>query len=381
MKITVVQGAFFPVPPILGGAIEKTWDVLGREFALLGHRVVHVSRQHPDLPERETVAGVEHRRVAGFDAVRNPLLLKLLDLRYTLRALRALPDADILVTNTFWLPILARDSRRGAPYVHVARMPKGQMRLYRRAARLQGVSSAVACAICAEAPSLAQRIAVVPLPLPWAVSPPNREPGRTILYTGRIDPEKGLPLLIAAARELGPELAGWRIRIVGPADASLGGGGAAYLALLRRSAGGLPVEFAGAVFDAAQLRDEYAAASIFVYPSIAEMGETFGLAPLEAMSCGCPAVVSALACFREFIEPGKNGAVFDHRAPDAAGRLARELRRLIADEPLRQRLAADALATARRFEPTPVAEMYLADFAAVVAEQHRAVTPAAVQFT
>lgn len=367
MRITIVQGAFFPVPPILGGAIEKTWHVLGREFARQGHQVTHVSRRHPGLPDRETLGGVEYVRVSGFSSVRNPLLLKLLDLCYTLRVLRALPKADILVTNTFWLPILARDPSRGATYVHVARMPKGQMRLYGRAARLQGVSSAVVAAMAGEAPSLASRTSLVPLPIPWPAAAAVPEPERNLTYIGRLHPEKGLSLLVSALHELGEHLGGWRVRIIGPHEARYGGGGGAYLRSLRDASANLPVEFTGPIFDADRLREAYASTAIFVYPSVAERGETFGLAPLEAMSCGCPAVVSDLACFRDFIRPGENGAAFDHRAPDAAQQLARALQRWMRDEPLRRQTAAAALTSARKFEVSSVAQMYLSDFAAIVA--------------
>src|SRR5207245_4518362 len=80
------------------------------------------------------------------------------------------PAADIIVTNTFWLPIFLRNSRRGRVYVHVARYPKGQMRFYGKAARLQTPSHAVARAIAAEAPKLAQKIAVIPYPAPTSTS-------------------------------------------------------------------------------------------------------------------------------------------------------------------------------------------------------------------
>ena len=33
MNITIVQGAFKPVPPVTGGSVEKLWFDLGREFA------------------------------------------------------------------------------------------------------------------------------------------------------------------------------------------------------------------------------------------------------------------------------------------------------------------------------------------------------------
>ena len=33
MKITIVQGAFLPVPPLMGGAVENIWFALGQDFA------------------------------------------------------------------------------------------------------------------------------------------------------------------------------------------------------------------------------------------------------------------------------------------------------------------------------------------------------------
>src|SRR5947207_3269820 len=119
MRITIVQGAFLPVPPLMGGAVEKVWFALGKEFARRGHEVCHVSRRYPSLPHREVVEGVRHIRVPGFSTRRSLVTLKLLDLCYSLRVLPALPAADILVTNTFWLPMLARRRKQGRLYIHV----------------------------------------------------------------------------------------------------------------------------------------------------------------------------------------------------------------------------------------------------------------------
>src|SRR5690606_7455505 len=115
LDITLVQGAFLPVPALLGGAVEKVWHALGQEFARGGHRVVHVSRSHASLPARNLEHGVEHRRVRGYETPRSLWRLKLLDLAYSLRARRALPRADVLVTNTFWLPAIERRASRGRP--------------------------------------------------------------------------------------------------------------------------------------------------------------------------------------------------------------------------------------------------------------------------
>src|ERR1700726_4202774 len=196
MKITIVLGAFLPVPPVMGGAVEKVWFALSQEFARRGHEVVLVSRSLPELPRSETHAGVKHFRVRGFDTPRSLLWLKFLDLIYSVRTMSIVsairtdsscgePAADIIVTNTFWLPILVRNSKRGQVYVHVARYPKGQMRFYGKAARLQTPSVAVARAVAAEAPKLAQKIAVIPYPAPGRTSesePPQfAERQKTIL--------------------------------------------------------------------------------------------------------------------------------------------------------------------------------------------------------
>src|SRR5436853_5985841 len=196
MKITVVLGAFFPVPPTMGGGVEKVWFTLASEFVKRGHEVVMVSRKMPELLCEETIGGVRHLRVGGFGTPRSLLWLKFLDLIYSLRAKSILPEADIIVTNTFWLPILLRDSKRGQIYVHVARYPKGQMRFYGKAARLQTPSHAVVRAVVAEAPKLAQKIAVIPYPAPTSTierdPPPTVEREKIILYVGRVHPEKGL---------------------------------------------------------------------------------------------------------------------------------------------------------------------------------------------
>ena len=155
MNITIVQGAFLPVPPLLGGGVEKTWFDLAPEFVRRGHRVTYFSRRFESLPDEETLDGVRHVRVPGFDAPRSMVRYRALDAIYAWRVRRRLPPADIVVTNTIFLPVFIRDPSQGRLYVHVARFPKGQMRLYGHAARLQTVSGAVAEAIRSEYPAVA----------------------------------------------------------------------------------------------------------------------------------------------------------------------------------------------------------------------------------
>lgn len=364
MRITIVLGAFFPIPPTMGGAVEKAWFALAREFAARGHEVTMISRAMPDRARKQVTDGVHHVRVPGFDAPRLLLWLKTLDLFYSLRVLRVLPAADILVTNTFWLPILARRSSRGKIYVHVGRYPKGQMRLYRHAARLQAPSSEIAGAIAREAPSLP--VKTIPYPRPPIDSqepPPLDAREKIVLFVGRLHPEKGVHLLVEVFNRLaGSELADWKLMIVGPSAVEQGGGGENYLAQLRRAANDSPIEFCGPIFDEAKLAAIFRRARIFVYPSLAARGETFGLAPLEAMAHGCAVIVSNLACFRDFIVDNETGFVFNQNATDPADSLANVLRAAVAD-PLRLSRAAEAgFHKSNEFSLSHIADRFLEDF-------------------
>jgi glycosyltransferase involved in cell wall biosynthesis len=369
MKITIVLGAFLPVPPIMGGAIEKAWFTLAQEFVRRGHEVVVVSRAVAQFPREEILDGVRHIRVRGFDTPRSLLWLKFLDLIYSIRTRAMLPRADILVTNTFWLPILLRNSNSGQVYVHVARYPKGQMRLYRRVARLQAPSNAVARAVAMEAPRLEKKITVIPYPAPTAAAksePPAinlRE--KIILFVGRVHPEKGVHLLVKAfASQARIVFADWKLMIVGPVEERLGGGGESYFNFLKDLAAGASdrVIFAGPVFDSIKLEQALRAARLFAYPSLAERGESFGLAPLEAMTQGCAVLVSDLECFRDFIRNGETGFIFNHRSNSVNTALGERMKNIISDEASLEAVAAAGYRQSATYSLPRVTDQFLNDF-------------------
>lgn len=370
VTITIVQGAFFPVPAVLGGAVEKIWYALGREFVARGHRVTHISRSYPNLPDQETIDGVLHIRVPGFSAPSSLVWLKLLDLIYSCRVLRHLPAADILVTNTFWLPMLVRNTKRGSLYVHIQRYPRGQIPFYAHAARLQTVSQAIATAVKHQAPHLSDKVVVIPNPVPEIVvaedSIDTKE--KTILFVGRIHPEKGLEILLRAfaiVRRSVPEATAWRLQLVGPWQTSQGGAGDRYLSSLRKL-GEDGVEWSGPVFNPEDLRHLYRKAAIFVYPSIAGLGEASPVAPIEAMSAGCATIVSALDCFSDYLHHDVNGLVFQHNSIDPEKALGEALRTLIVDATTRRRIGENAKSAVSALLPGIVAERYLADFTSLL---------------
>jgi glycosyltransferase involved in cell wall biosynthesis len=370
MRITIVQGPFYPVPPIRGGAVEKVWFELGRYFAQQGHVVTHISRQCENLATEESpYEGLRYIRVLGCDQPAGALAMKWADWKFTRAVVKVLPEADILVSNTFFLPILVKDRSRGAHYIHVARYPKGQLRFYRQAARLQTVSSAMARIIQKQVPSKSEIVRTIGN---WVSLPSLSEVDRNsqdikpvdILYVGRIHPEKGVHLLLEALARMKNRENSRSFRIVGPWKSESGGGGEDYRKFLMNYIADhdLDVDWLDPIYDRDRLNCVYRRCRLFVYPSLAEKGETFGLAPLEAMSCGVPVVVSSLDCFQDFIFSGYNGAMFDHRAKDPLKELVQTLSVLLSQEGVMHQLGLQARQSAEQFSLQLIAEKYLDDF-------------------
>ena len=113
-------------------------------------------------------------------------------------------------------------------YVHVGRYPKGQMSLYKKAARLQVPSHSVAQAVSEELSDGTDRVLTIPYPLPFSSKPEIQHKARPkrVLYAGRMHPEKGVLELVRAWNCLAePMRKEWHLRLVGPWREEEGGGG------------------------------------------------------------------------------------------------------------------------------------------------------------
>jgi glycosyltransferase involved in cell wall biosynthesis len=134
------------------------------------------------------------------------------------------------------------------------------------------------------------------------------QPGSYALVAGRLAPEKGVDVAIAACR-----LAQMPLVVAGEGP---------ELGALRQLAGADEVRFAGRVDDAelARLR---AGASIALVPS--RSAETFGVAAAEAMACGLPVAASRVGALPELVEEPSLAAPGDARA------LAETIARVLAD--------------------------------------------------
>ena len=66
MKITIATGPIFPVPAVRGGAVQRLWEGLAREFAKRGHEVTIFAREFPGQATEETVDGIRYVRRGGY---------------------------------------------------------------------------------------------------------------------------------------------------------------------------------------------------------------------------------------------------------------------------------------------------------------------------
>jgi glycosyltransferase involved in cell wall biosynthesis len=369
MNITIATGPMLPVPPLLGGAIPRLWQGLAEEFVRRDHSVCIFARSFPGQSRREKLNGVSYLRWGGYSQGLSVGVDLVKDFFYAAGAVGRLPAGDILVTNDFWLPVFAARFRRGAGQVviNANRFPKGQFRLYQSAARVAAASVAVRNAIVHECPALAAKTRVLPNPIDTSVMTPGKNrlaanEKKILLFVGRLHPEKGVHILIEAFSNLRQQHPDWRLRLVGPFEKKSGGGGAEYRQRLEKLAAGLPVEFTGPVFDTGKLAEFYRSADLFCYPSLAEKGESFGIAPLESMACGVPPVVSDLECFRDYLADRESGWFFNHRGENPAGTLANKLAGVMSAPDQIAAAGQKAVEIAGRFSYPAVAEQYLADF-------------------
>jgi len=369
MRITIIQGPYLPVPPLLGGATEKMMDTLGRHWARDGHRVTHICREYPGMPAFERRKGVEFVRIPSSDAPSNWVKYRIGEVRYIIRALRAINDADVVLSNNPLFPLFYRKNIKGVLYTLLGRVPKFQKYFYPRRSNIIANSKFIESRLRKNTFYCNHNVRTIAGPLSDKIEPLEntevfRPRSKTVLYVGRIHREKGLSILIDAFCR--SNMHDWSLKIVGPWAVEQGGSGEEFVATLRAKAkqSGRSIEFVGPIFDQDELRRVYLDASVFCYPSVAERGEALGLAPIEAMAMGAIPVVSGLECFQEFLNDGITGFVFDHRASDPAERLARALER--ACDPKNEHIRRDAVECARQFSAKVVADRYLSVFREVL---------------
>lgn len=161
-----------------------------------------------------------------------------------------------------------------------------------------------------------------------------------VLFLGNVIPRKGLHVLVAALHSLPPE--SWVLTVVGSLEAAPG-----YVSAVRRrlqqSGMAGQVTFTDSL-DTGPLKDWMVRHHTLVVPSFFE---GFGIAYLEGMGFGLPAIASCSGGPPELIAHEENGFLIP---PGDAEALARAIRSLQSD---RGRLARMGIAARARFEAHP----------------------------
>jgi glycosyltransferase involved in cell wall biosynthesis len=256
--------------------------------------------------------------------------------------LRALGTTRRVVTIHDLIPLLVRDhaprSRKSRALPVFRRL---LLEIVRRADLVITVSESTRLDVLrtlAVAPDRNARIVAIPEGVSPEYRPTIKRPRAVpvILYVGRRDPYKNLPLLVEAVGRLKADGVRARLRVVGPPDDR-------YPEAPRRARElGLDadIDWVGYV-TAEELLREYQQADVFCLPS---RYEGFGLPVLEAMACGTPVVCGNKGSLTEVA--GDAALLVD---PDDADRIAQALRRVLADPETAPRLSAKGLERAAMF--------------------------------
>lgn len=359
-----MTGPLLPVPAVAGGAVHRMWWDLAQRLAGRGIEVRLLARTWQGQPAREVIGDVMVRRSGGFDQSRFPMFDLVRDSVYALRSIASIPPADVTIVNDVCLPfLLPLRSAAGVAVATAYRHPKGQFRLYPKSTRFVAPSNSIARAVLSEIGSDKDRVRTIGISFDYEAfdqaSQRSHRRNSTILYTGRLHPEKGVHLLLEAAQQLKRRGVPHKVKIQGPWRESEGGGGSAYFRRLRRLASKLDVEFLDANFEPAAIAETMGLATVFCYPSLADHGETFGLAPLEAMACGCLPVLSDLECFGAFANE-RNSIRFDHRGQDSVNCLADALMLAIDNQEQWEAMTQVGRRTAKKFSHDAITDQWQA---------------------
>jgi starch synthase len=155
------------------------------------------------------------------------------------------------------------------------------------------------------------------------------DPGRPyVIFVGRITRQKGLPLLLAAARRLTPGVQ--LVVCAGAADTpELAAAVRAEIEALQAERGG--VFWLAEMLPVRTVVQLLSHAVVFVCPSVYE---PLGIVNLEAMACGTAVVASDVGGIPEVVIDGENGLLVHYDADDEEGfvaGLARAINRLVTD--------------------------------------------------
>ena len=157
---------------------------------------------------------------------------------------------------------------------------------------------------------------------------PTQNGKLVMLFVGRIVEEKGIALIVAAARRLHRDNPGieWWFAGTGPLEADLA----------KEARAGVPIRHLG-YLSREDLADAYRSSDVLVLPSVSRPGweELFGIALIEAFACGLPVIASDCTGPAEIVDDGRTGLLIAQGDEEA---LYQAVKRLCGDARLREEM-------------------------------------------
>jgi glycosyltransferase involved in cell wall biosynthesis len=337
MKIAQIAPLAESVPPRLYGGTERVVSYLADELVRLGHDVTLFASGDSQTSARLVACSARALRLDP--QVRDPLPHQLLMLE---RVRSRAQEFDVLHFHLehLHLPLFRAFARKTVTTLHGRVDLPDLAPLYREFADMALVS--ISNSQRAGLPG-ARWVATVHHGLPDSVCPFNPAPrGQYLAFLGRVSPEKGIERAIEIARR-----SGRRLRIaakIDSADEAYWRGRVAPLLDRPR------IEFVGELDEAAKPAFLGNALAL-LFPI--DWPEPFGLAMIEAMSCGTPVIAWPNGSVPEIVEHGVTGLVVDSvekavAAVDTAARLDRgEVRLRFEERFSAARMARDYLSVYR----------------------------------
>ncbi|MBK5332669.1 MAG: glycosyltransferase family 4 protein [Ilumatobacteraceae bacterium] len=175
----------------------------------------------------------------------------------------------------------------------------------------------------------------------YRAAKPHPTTGPTIFFCGRHEERKGLDVLLAAMRQLGPEVRLW-VGSTGPDTARL----------RAEFADDTRIEWLGRLPDAEKM-ERLRGADVFCAPSL--HGESFGVVLIEAMAAETAIVASGLDGYRNVATNDVDAILVEPGDVDA---LAGALRRVLSDPGLADRLQRAGSRRSEDFSMTALAQHY-----------------------
>ncbi|MEV7603924.1 glycosyltransferase family 4 protein [Paenarthrobacter sp. NPDC089322] len=328
MRIGLIVGPWFPVPPERYGGTERVVDALARALTAAGHEVLLAAASDstcpvPQMPGATTSEPEE-------------IGLTLSELSHVIKAYRAMDHVDIIHDHTLAGPLYSHRPR-GVPVVTTVHGPLTPQtaELYRDMAQDTGVI-AISRDQCSRVHDL-QVSAIIHHGLDLSTVSVGDGKGGYACFVGRMCPDKGLLEAVAIAREAGVPL-----RIAAKMHAK---DEQRFFHDVVEPVLGPDEEFLGELSDPEKY-ELMGGAMAMINPI--QWHEPFGLVMIEALATGTPVLATPMGAAPEIVRHGVTGFLAgSHQLAgyvEAAASLSRaECRRSVDEHFSAERMAADHL--------------------------------------